>query len=71
VAGGHSAGETHAQVDRTVAKSLTTTTQFYLSCAQISVSGGGGVNPSNTVSIPGAFKETDPGYTANVRTHYE
>lgn len=39
--------------------------QFYISCAQITVTGGGSANPS-TVLIPGAFKETDPGYTANV-----
>ncbi|KAK4183044.1 glycosyl hydrolase family 61-domain-containing protein [Podospora australis] len=39
--------------------------QFYISCAQIKVTGGGSVNPSG-VSIPGAFKATDPGYTANI-----
>lgn len=39
--------------------------QFYLSCAHISVTGGGSASPA-TVSIPGAFKETDPGYTVNV-----
>jgi hypothetical protein len=42
------------------------TPQFYVSCAQISVTGGGNTNPSPTVKIPGAFKATDPGYTANV-----
>jgi hypothetical protein len=41
--------------------------QFYISCAQVTVTGGGSGNPGPTVSIPGAFKETDPGYTANVR----
>jgi hypothetical protein len=40
--------------------------QFYISCAQISVTGGGSANPSPTVKIPGAFKASDPGYTANV-----
>ncbi|KAK0620092.1 glycosyl hydrolase family 61-domain-containing protein [Immersiella caudata] len=40
--------------------------QFYISCAQIKVTGGGSANPSPAVSIPGAFKETDPGYTANI-----
>lgn len=40
--------------------------QFYISCAQISVTGGGNANPSPAVKIPGAFKATDPGYTANV-----
>jgi len=39
--------------------------QFYLSCAQVSVSGGGNTNPSPTVSIPGAFKASDPGLTYN------
>ena len=43
--------------------------QFYISCAQISVSGGGSTTPSITAKIPGAFKDTDPGYTANVSTH--
>jgi hypothetical protein len=43
--------------------------QFYISCAQISVSGGGSANPS-TVSIPGAFKSTDPGYTANIYNNF-
>jgi hypothetical protein len=40
--------------------------QFYISCAQITVTGGGSANPSPTVKIPGAFKASDPGYTANV-----
>ena len=40
--------------------------QFYISCAQVTVTGGGSGNPGPTVSIPGAFKATDPGYTANV-----
>ncbi|KAJ0160984.1 putative endo-beta-1,4-glucanase D [Colletotrichum tanaceti] len=42
--------------------------QFYISCAQINVTGSpapaGAFAP--TLSIPGAFKETDPGYTANI-----
>jgi hypothetical protein len=40
--------------------------QFYISCAQITVTGGGSANPSPTVKIPGAFKASDPVYTANV-----
>ena len=40
--------------------------QFYISCAQINVTGGSGTASPATVSIPGAFKATDPGYTANV-----
>lgn len=43
--------------------------QFYISCAQVSVSGGGGKTFSG-VSIPGAFKETDPGYTANIYNNF-
>ena len=40
--------------------------QFYIGCAQITVTNGGSGNPGPTALIPGAFKETDPGYTANV-----
>ena len=42
------------------------TPQFYISCAQVKVSGGSGSYNPSTVRIPGAFKETDPGYTVNV-----
>lgn len=42
------------------------TPQWYVSCAQVNVTGGGNANPSPTVKIPGAFKASDPGYTANV-----
>ncbi|KAK4249255.1 putative endo-beta-1,4-glucanase D [Corynascus novoguineensis] len=35
--------------------------QFYQSCAQLNVSGGGSYVPSNTVSIPGAYRQDDPG----------
>jgi hypothetical protein len=37
-----------------------------MSCAQVNITGGGNIIPSATASIPGAFKSTDPGYTANV-----
>lgn len=40
--------------------------QFYISCAQVKVTSGGSTTPSPTVSIPGAFKASDPGFTANV-----
>ncbi|KAH8160300.1 hypothetical protein CIB48_g7939 [Xylaria polymorpha] len=44
--------------------------QFYISCAQIEVTGGSGsANPTH-VLIPGAFKATDPGYTANIYTNF-
>ncbi|KAI1855029.1 hypothetical protein JX265_012384 [Neoarthrinium moseri] len=43
--------------------------QFYISCAQIKVSGSGSKTFSG-VSIPGAFKSTDPGYTANIYNNF-
>ncbi|TGJ81557.1 hypothetical protein E0Z10_g7198 [Xylaria hypoxylon] len=44
--------------------------QFYISCAQVKVTGGSGsANPTN-VLIPGAFKETDPGYTVNIYSNF-
>lgn len=46
------------------------TPQFYISCAQVTVTGGGSGNPGPTVSIPGAFKDTDPGYTVNIYTNF-
>ncbi|KAF2456416.1 glycoside hydrolase [Lineolata rhizophorae] len=44
--------------------------QFYISCAQISVTGGGNAEPSPLVDIPGAFHEDDPGYTANIYNNF-
>lgn len=41
--------------------------QFYISCAQISVSGGSGTYaPKNEVAFPGAFTATDPGILINI-----
>ncbi|KAF9468474.1 glycosyl hydrolase family 61-domain-containing protein [Collybia nuda] len=34
--------------------------QFYMSCAQLSITGSGSTNPA-TVSFPGAYEPTDPG----------
>ncbi|KAH6655718.1 glycosyl hydrolase family 61-domain-containing protein [Truncatella angustata] len=42
------------------------TPQFYISCAQVKVTGGGSTTPSATAKIPGFVKATDPGYTANI-----
>ncbi|KAK1230836.1 hypothetical protein PQX77_001307 [Marasmius sp. AFHP31] len=39
--------------------------QFYIGCAQVSVTGGGSANPS-TVSFPGAYKGSDPGITIGI-----
>ncbi|TGJ88734.1 hypothetical protein E0Z10_g40 [Xylaria hypoxylon] len=47
------------------------TPQWYISCGQVKVSGGGSTVPSQTVKIPGAFKATDPGYTANIYSNFK
>ncbi|KAK0709388.1 glycosyl hydrolase family 61-domain-containing protein [Lasiosphaeria miniovina] len=47
------------------------TPQFYVSCAQVKVAGGGSTTPGPTVKIPGAFKATDPGYTANIYNNFK
>lgn len=40
--------------------------QFYISCGQITVTGGGSGTPGPLVSFPGAYKATDPGILLNV-----
>jgi hypothetical protein len=41
--------------------------QFYLSCAQLHVTGGSGTGrPQDLVSFPGAYKATDPGLMINI-----
>ncbi|KAK4154250.1 glycoside hydrolase [Chaetomidium leptoderma] len=41
--------------------------QFYISCAQITVTGGSGsFSPKNKVAFPGAYKATDPGILINI-----
>lgn len=41
--------------------------QLYISCAQISVSGGSGTYaPKNEVAFPGAYPATDPGLVINI-----
>ncbi|KAJ7166111.1 glycosyl hydrolase family 61-domain-containing protein [Mycena filopes] len=39
--------------------------QFYMECAQLTITGGGSTSPA-TVSFPGAYKGTDPGITTNI-----
>ncbi|KAL9109447.1 MAG: hypothetical protein Q9227_005955 [Pyrenula ochraceoflavens] len=39
--------------------------QFYMSCYQLTVTGGGSANPA-TVLLPGAYKATDPGILYNL-----
>jgi hypothetical protein len=40
--------------------------QFYLSCAQLEVSGGASTTPKNLVAFPGAYSATDPGILINI-----
>ncbi|KAF1979980.1 hypothetical protein BU23DRAFT_637645 [Bimuria novae-zelandiae CBS 107.79] len=40
--------------------------QFYISCAQVKVNGGGAKALEPTVKIPGYVKASDSGYTANI-----
>lgn len=40
--------------------------QFYISCAQIEVTGGGSGTPSPTVEIPGYLTGTEPGIVINI-----
>jgi len=44
--------------------------QFYLECAQISVTGGGDGTPGPLVSIPGFITGTEPGYTVNIYSNF-
>ncbi|KAH8816063.1 glycoside hydrolase [Xylogone sp. PMI_703] len=40
--------------------------QFYISCGQITVTGGGNGNPGPLVAFPGAYSATDPGILINI-----
>ncbi|KAI1332436.1 endoglucanase II [Xylariaceae sp. FL0255] len=40
--------------------------QFYTECAQVTITGGTGTANPQYALIPGAFKDTDPGYTVNI-----
>ncbi|KAH8805901.1 glycosyl hydrolase family 61-domain-containing protein [Xylogone sp. PMI_703] len=44
--------------------------QFYISCAQVRVTGGGSGTPGPLVSIPGFITGTEPGYTVNIYTNF-
>ncbi|KAJ7578599.1 glycoside hydrolase [Mycena floridula] len=39
--------------------------QFYIGCAQATITSGGSANPPK-ISLPGAYKSTDPGITVNI-----
>ncbi|KIM28931.1 glycoside hydrolase family 61 protein [Serendipita vermifera MAFF 305830] len=40
--------------------------QFYISCAQLKVTGGGSASPSPLVALPGAYSASDPGILINI-----
>ncbi len=40
--------------------------QFYISCGQLAVAGGGSGTPSPTVAFPGAYTATDPGILLDI-----
>ncbi|KAF9771227.1 hypothetical protein IL306_011145 [Fusarium sp. DS 682] len=40
--------------------------QFYIGCAQLTVDGNGAGKPSPVVSLPGAYKATDPGLLLSI-----
>jgi hypothetical protein len=40
--------------------------QFYISCSQIKITGGGSGTPGPLVSLPGAYKSNDPGILVNL-----
>lgn len=42
--------------------------QFYMECAQINVTGGSASKTPASVSLPGAYKATDPGILYNLYT---
>ncbi|KAF4918714.1 putative endo-beta-1,4-glucanase D [Colletotrichum viniferum] len=42
--------------------------QFYMTCYQISISGGTGSAKPSTVSFPGAYKASDPGILVNIHS---
>ena len=44
--------------------------QFYIECAQITVTNGGSGTPGPLVSIPGFITGTEPGYTVNIYTNF-
>ncbi|KAK6070570.1 fungal cellulose binding domain-containing protein [Seiridium cupressi] len=59
------AGEYLVRIQSLAIHNPGSTPQFYISCAQVKVTGGGSTTPSSKAKIPGFIKSTDPGYTAN------
>ncbi len=40
--------------------------QFYISCGQLTVTGGGSTAPKDLVAFPGAYNASDPGILINI-----
>jgi hypothetical protein len=40
--------------------------QFYISCGQLTVTGGGAGSPTPLVAFPGAYDAKDPGILVNI-----
>ena len=40
--------------------------QFYISCGQVNVTGGGSGTPGPLVAFPGAYSASDPGILINI-----
>ncbi|RDL34556.1 uncharacterized protein BP5553_07684 [Venustampulla echinocandica] len=61
-------GEYLVRVEHTALHSASSAggAQFYISCGQINVTGGGNGNPTGLVAFPGAYKATDPGLMINI-----
>lgn len=59
-------GEYLLRVEQLAIHNPGATPQFFISCAQIRISGGGSGEPSPLVEIPGHISADDPGYTANI-----
>ncbi|KAF2640984.1 hypothetical protein P280DRAFT_299256 [Massarina eburnea CBS 473.64] len=63
------AGEYLVRIEQLAIHNPGAAPQFYTSCAQVKVTGGGSKSFSG-VSIPGHVKATDAGYTANIYNNF-
>ncbi|KAL6710440.1 hypothetical protein ACN47E_008488 [Coniothyrium glycines] len=66
-----SAGEYLLRIEQLAIHNPGSPPQFYISCAQIKVTGSGSGRPSPVVKIPGHVKSTDSGYTANIYNNFK
>ncbi|KAH7360118.1 glycosyl hydrolase family 61-domain-containing protein [Rhexocercosporidium sp. MPI-PUGE-AT-0058] len=64
-------GEYLLRIEQLAIHNPGSTPQFYIGCAQISVTGGGNGTPGPLVAIPGHVKGTESGYTANIYNNFK